>query len=156
MKLYLLRHAKTNQQSPTGKDFDRELLPKGIAQCTMMREHLEGLHGVHVLCSSAERTRQTLQEIRLKSDEVEFRDELYLCSRDCILQTIWNVNTTKDLMVVGHNFGISNLAEYLLEDYVEMRTCELLVFDFEIDSWQEVSKGLGTLVDRYRPVPKGY
>lgn len=156
MKLYLLRHAKTNQQSPTGQDFDRELLPKGIAQCAMMREHLEGLHGVHVLCSSAQRTRQTLQEIRLNSEEVEFRDELYLCSRDRILQTIWNANTSKDLMVIGHNFGISDLAEYLLEDYIEMRTCELLVFDFEIDSWQEVSKGLGTLVDRYRPVPKDY
>lgn len=156
MKLYLLRHAKTNQQSPTGQDFDRELLPKGIAQCAMMREHLEGLQGVHVLCSSAQRTRQTLQEIRLNSEEVEFRDELYLCSRDRILQTIWNANTSKDLMVIGHNFGISDLAEYLLEDYIEMRTCELLVFDFEIDSWQEVSKGLGTLVDRYRPVPKDY
>ena len=32
MKLHLLRHAKTNQVSPTGKDFDRELLPRGYEQ----------------------------------------------------------------------------------------------------------------------------
>ena len=95
MKLYLLRHAKTKQESPTGKDFDRELLPKGLAQCAMMREHLEGLGNIHVLCSSAKRTRQTLQEINLNSDKIEFRDELYLCSRDQILQSIWNVNTSK-------------------------------------------------------------
>lgn len=156
MKLYLLRHAKTNQQSPTGKDFDRRLLPKGQAQCALMEKYLEGTQDLHILCSSAQRTRETLKGIDLSNMYVEFRDDLYLCSRDTLLKAIWGCKSDKDLMIIGHNFGISDLAEYLLEDYIEMRTCELLVFDFEIDNWQEVSKGLGELTDRYRPVPKGF
>lgn len=156
MKLYLLRHAKTNQDSPTGRDFDRALLPKGIAQCALMREHLAGIKNIHVLCSGAKRTRQTLDQIRLLEPEIEFNDELYLCGKDVILQSIWNCPSKKDLMIVGHNYGISDAAEYLLEDYIEMRTCELLVFEFDISSWEEVSRGLGTLVDRYRPLSNGY
>ena len=156
MKLYLLRHAKTNQQSPTGKDFDRRLLPKGHAQCALMQKHLEGTQEVHILCSSAQRTRETLKGIDLSHLDVEFRDDLYLCSRDTLLKAIWGCKSDNDLMVIGHNFGISDLAEYLLEDYIEMRTCELLVFDFDIDTWQEVFKGLGSLTDRYRPVPKDF
>lgn len=156
MKLYLLRHAKTNQQSPTGKDFDRRLLPKGHAQCALMQRHLEVTQEVHILCSSAQRTRETLKGIDLSNMDVEFRDDLYLCSRETLLHAIWECQSDKDLMIIGHNFGISDLAEYLLEGYIEMRTCELLVFDFEINTWQEVSKGLGELTDRYRPVPKGF
>lgn len=156
MKLYLLRHAKTNQQSPTGKDFDRKLLPKGHAQCELMKKHFDQLNDLYILCSSAQRTRETLEGIHLNNSEVEFRDELYLCGRDTLLTAIWECKSDKDLLIIGHNFGISDLAEYLLEDYIEMRTCELLVFDFEIDSWQEVSKGLGELTHRYRPVPKGF
>ncbi len=156
MKLYLLRHAKTNQQSPTGKDFDRRLLPKGHAQCKLMKEYLTQIQGLHVLCSSAKRTRETLLGINLSDAEVEFSDELYLCSHEKILQLIWDCEVNKDLMVIGHNFGISDLAEYLLDDSIEMSTCELLVFEFEIDSWQEVSKGLGELTDRYRPVPTDF
>ena len=32
MKLYLLRHAKTEQAAPEGRDIDRNLLPKGRNQ----------------------------------------------------------------------------------------------------------------------------
>lgn len=156
MKLYLLRHAKTDQNSSTGKDFDRRLLPKGIAQCAMMKEHLSGIKDLHVLCSGAARTRQTLEEIDLKKATVEFRDELYLCSKETILNAIWETKSDKDLMIIGHNYGISDAAGYLLEDYIEMRTCELIVFEFNIESWKEVSMGLGDLVDRYRPVPKHF
>jgi phosphohistidine phosphatase SixA len=39
MKLYLLRHAKTDQHSTTGKDFDRSLLPRGKHQSLLMAEH---------------------------------------------------------------------------------------------------------------------
>lgn len=156
MKLYLLRHAKTNQESPTGKDFDRALLPKGKAQCELMRDHLAGIKDLYVLCSGAKRTRQTLDLIHLMNPEVEYSDLLYLCSKDTILRHIWNCKTEKDLMIVGHNFGISDVAEYLLEDYIEMRTCELIVINFDIESWQEASIGLGHLSDRYRPVPKSF
>jgi hypothetical protein len=35
LRLHLLRHAKTEISSPTGEDFDRELMIKGIIQANM-------------------------------------------------------------------------------------------------------------------------
>lgn len=156
MKLYLLRHAKTDQQSSSGKDFDRKLLPKGIEQCKRMKDHLGETIELHVICSSSHRTRETLQWIDLTDAEVEFRDNLYLCGKETLLRAIWECKSQKNLLVIGHNFGISQLAEYLLEDYIEMKTCELLVFNFDIVSWQQVSRGHGQLIDRYRPVLKNF
>lgn len=122
----------------------------------LMKDYLKEVQGMYILCSGAKRTRETLDQIALSDAEIEFRDELYLCSRQTILQAIWDCKSSKDLMIIGHNFGISDLAEYLLEDYIEMRTCELLVFNFDIDTWQEVSRGVGQLIDRYHPVPTGF
>ena len=52
MKLHLLRHAKTNQISPTGKDFDRELLPRGYEQIAELKQYLEDspIAPKHILC----------------------------------------------------------------------------------------------------------
>lgn len=61
MKLHLLRHAKTQPESVTGKDFDRILLPKGRAQAEKMGEYwIENPLGeVAVYSSSSARTTET-------------------------------------------------------------------------------------------------
>lgn len=153
MKLYLLRHAKTNQQSPTGNDFDRKLLPKGVAQCALMKDHLKGLENIRIWCSSAQRTRQTLDLIDVKSKYVSYFDDFYLCSKEAFLERIWDLEDADDLFIIGHNYGISELAGYLTDEYVELRTCEMICIEFDSINWSEVSRGLGTIVDRYRPHP---
>ncbi len=59
MKIHLLRHAKTNSNSESGLDIDRELLPKGVKQASLMSSYLEDKLAVEVHCSSSKRTRQT-------------------------------------------------------------------------------------------------
>ena len=44
MKLHLLRHCKTETMTPTGKDFDRKLLPKGVAQSKLLAEFFNKVH----------------------------------------------------------------------------------------------------------------
>ena len=92
VNIHLLRHAKTNQFSTTGRDFDRELLPRGKEQLSSFTAfvHLNQLSVVHIYCSTAKRTRQTFAQISalFPKAKVSFHDELYLASADDLLQFI--------------------------------------------------------------------
>lgn len=153
MILHIIRHGKTNQESPTGKDFDRELLEKGVKQSELLGNYLKASSDCVVYCSSAKRTMQTF-EIANKSwglKHINVLEDLYLCSRDHLLQLIFSQEQHPEIMIVGHNFGISDLASYFLEEGIELRTGEYLALEFDIDTWQEASRGLATIRDRYRP-----
>jgi phosphohistidine phosphatase len=67
-----------------------------------------------VLCSSAVRTRQTLEAIlpSLGDDPlVEFEDELYGAWSDALLERIHEVPAkAASVLLIGHNPGISDLA----------------------------------------------
>src|SRR5437899_9106811 len=61
--LYLLRHAKSSWADRTLPDTERPLAPRGRRDAKRIAEHLAGL-GIEpelVLCSPAERTRETLE-----------------------------------------------------------------------------------------------
>lgn len=154
MKLHLLRHAKTDQSSPTGKDFDRKLLPRGIAQCADLRNALpKEIADVQVWCSGSARTRETYELIAHggKLKDAQFRDDLYLASRSELFDIIEKHSGTQDLLIIGHNFGISDLATYLLDERIELRTAGYICISFESNSWSEISIGLGTKYSEYRP-----
>ena len=59
MKLHLLRHAKTDQNSSTGKDFDRKLLKKGKDQSEEMGKYFkkQNFNPSKIICSTAFRTK---------------------------------------------------------------------------------------------------
>jgi len=81
-RLYLLRHAKSSWDEPLA-DHDRPLAKRGRRASKTIRSHMrgEGIAPGLVLCSSSERTRETLKRIGLP-DEVEVRIEpdLYAAS----------------------------------------------------------------------------
>ena len=154
MKLHLLRHAKTNPQSSTGRDFDRELLPKGIKQSEDLALFFQKEVSVDtVWCSDAARTRKTLSIIQDINtfQELSYSEELYLCSREVYLNKLWNHDSSEDVLIVGHNFGISDLATYLTDIRIELRTSGYICIEFQADSWQETSRGMGEIIREYRP-----
>lgn len=154
MQLHLLRHAKTNQSSPTGKDFDRELLPRGFAQIAELKEFL-ATHQVapkHILCSTATRTRQSLAELQAlwPNAQIQFIDELYLASKHEILNAICVLNSPDEILVIGHNEGLSELAIYLTDQAIWLKTCGLVSLEFAFESSALVSKETGVIVGRFR------
>ena len=154
MKLHLLRHAKTNQISPTGKDFDRELLPRAYEQLQEFREfYTQNPFQVgHILCSSAVRTRQTLDQIKaLFADvPVTFLNELYLASTGELLKIINALQSPEDILLIGHNEGISELASELSAGFILLKTCGLVSLEFPFESSAMVSKETGVLVGSFR------
>ncbi len=155
MQLHLIRHAKTNQVSPTGKDYDRELLPRGWRQCKELDLFLSKMNfdEANVICSAATRTKETFMgiESNFSKDNIGYTDDLYLCGVKDYLKIIWSNSSNEDMVMIGHNFGISDIANYFLDTYLEMKTSEYICIEFLFDSWELAFQGTGIMKNRFRP-----
>jgi phosphohistidine phosphatase len=157
-RLMLLRHAKTENDAPSGKDRDRRLDDRGRLDAA----EIGGWIARHppfadsVLVSPAVRSHQTWDIVwdAIKSTaappNVEFVPELYGADPSALLQAIRSVATDdpRRLLLVGHNPGMHELAFGLtaggnakarsaLAD--NLPTSGLAVIDFDIDDWRDVS-----------------
>lgn len=151
LRLHLLRHAKTEQISPTGKDFDRFLMKKGLLQRDDLKAFFRTIPNIeHVWCSSAKRTRETL-EVLEGLPKPEFFDDLYLCSHKTMLKMLWEKPLEGEVLIVGHNFGISDLVNYFCDTDIELRTGQYACISFDCDAWSESFRGTGTITQLYRP-----
>ena len=154
MKLHLLRHAKTNQVSPTGKDFDRELLPRGYEQITELKLFLKEypIAPKTILCSSAIRTRQTLAEIKelWPGADIQYLDDLYLAEKEEILKLICAQNSPHEILVVGHNEGLSELAMNLAHPRHLLKTCGFMSLEFPFESSAYISQDTGSVLGVFR------
>jgi len=153
MKLHLIRHAKTLQAKLNENDFDRQLLGKGILQANALADHLKSNSiNCAVWCSEATRTKETLALLEKKCSfkNITYFNELYLCSKRTFLELLWQDPSKEDLIIIGHNFGISDLATYFLNEDIELRTGEYLCIDFGNYARNETSNGLGKQIDRWR------
>lgn len=169
-RLMLLRHAKTENDAPSGRDQDRRLDKRGRNDAA----EIGGWISRHppfpdsVLVSPALRAHQTWDIIweTLKDSgrepRVELLPELYGADPSQLLETIRMASATdpKRLMVVGHNPGMHELALALagsgdadgrkaLAD--NLPTSGLAVFDFTVDSWEDVAFRRGRLVQFVSP-----
>jgi phosphohistidine phosphatase len=118
-RLLLLRHAKADSGDPEQDDHERPLARRGRRDAERMGAAItaRGIAPGQVLCSSALRTRETLDRIlpHLPSGlAVAVDHQLYLASPDEILARIALIeDRVSSLLVIGHNPGIAALAERL-------------------------------------------
>lgn len=156
MTLHFLRHAKTNQNSPSGRDFDRELLPRGFEQLKEFIEFagLKSLPIEHIYCSSAMRTRQTLKEIieLLPNATISFHEDLYLATWTELLRFITEKNTTQTILLIGHNEGLSELVSYLSNTDIHLKTCGYIQLSFPFEHSGFISAGTGSVVETFRVI----
>lgn len=157
MKLHLLRHAKTDQNSSTGKDFDRKLLKKGKDQSVEMGKYLkeENFNPSKIICSTAARTRETITLIQKEHKfifKIEYVDEIYLAEKDKLFSIVSKISGSEEVFIIGHNNGLSDLASYLVDDFIDLSTCDFVTIQFNIEKWDEISKGLGVVIERFHPL----
>ncbi len=154
-KIHLLRHAKTEQNSKSGRDFDRELKAKGIQQAKIFGEKLgDQIKGTSVVCSSAKRTKQTLELIKnyTSFQKINYLDCLYLASSEEIEKIIIRQQNTEDeILIIGHNFGISDFAGAALNTDIYLRTCEYILIEIDINDWIHYLPKKGTAIYKFRP-----
>ncbi|NRA12782.1 MAG: histidine phosphatase family protein [Crocinitomicaceae bacterium] len=153
MKLHILRHAKTEDTSHSEKDVDRRLHAQGIDQAKTLRGFFESITSLdEIWCSNAQRTRQT-SEIVLQNihPTPNYTADLYMASKQNIIQKLWRFDSNKELLIIGHNFGISDLVNYFTDDNIQLNTGEYVCLEFNLDSWTETSMGTAVILDQYRP-----
>jgi len=163
-RLMLLRHAKTENEAPSGRDEDRRLDNRGHRDAAEIGSWI-GHHPPFpdlVLVSHAMRALQTWQiaweamKELVSEPEVELVPELYGADVSQLLETIRDASSAdpKRLMLVGHNPGMHELALALagggdragrkaLTD--NLPTSGLAIFDFDLDDWADVAFRRGRL-----------
>jgi phosphohistidine phosphatase len=157
LTLNLIRHAKTQQTSPTGNDYDRELLDKGVSQANVLGNYLQTHHISlgKMICSSAARTQQTKSIICQHLTErcnFELTKELYDAFYNEMLHIIGSLGKDEKIVtLVGHNEGISQLASYLSGESIHLRTSEMISLAIPFDSWDYLSQGTAGIIFQYRP-----
>lgn len=106
-----MRHAKSDY--PNGvADHDRPLAPRGVREAGLagewLRDNLPAIE--HVLCSSAARTRETLDRAQI-SAPVSYLERLYGATPGTMIDEINRVaEEVATLLVVGHEPTVSHVA----------------------------------------------
>ena len=143
--LYLLRHS--DAVNSADNDYNRKLshLGKDKAHHFSTKFSAEFSFDL-VLCSSANRTKETLNLLELKQTEILFFDSLYLAEKEMLLAEIEKVPVRiTNLLIIGHNNGLSELASYITSESIYLSTCEFIEIGLEIESWKYISSGIGIL-----------
>jgi phosphohistidine phosphatase len=112
--LLLLRHAKSSWDDATLPDHERPLAPRGIRDAKRIGKHLRrsGIEPGLVLCSSARRTRETLDLVRpaLGPARVEVEDDLYGASAEQLLARLRDLpDEVEAALLIGHNPAVQEL-----------------------------------------------
>jgi phosphohistidine phosphatase len=144
--LYLVRHAKSSWKDLSIDDFDRPLNTRGKKDAPLMGKILskKKINVELIISSPAKRTRDTAIIIADKidfSDKIIFNKSLYEASTDDLLAVIKNfINNLNNVMLIGHNPGLTNLVNYLCkEDLLNIPTCGIVALKFK-KLWSEIER----------------
>jgi len=154
-KLFLVRHAKTQEASIDIRDFDRELTNRGMQDATKLGTYFKSksLKPDQILSSDAARAYATAElvasQMGYELSRIHKNHEIYGASVRTLFQLVADLKEEwNSVMIVGHNPPINYLAEYVTgADIGHMYTGSCAVITFETNSWLEVSQGSGLLAE---------
>jgi phosphohistidine phosphatase len=161
--LHLLRHAKSSWDDESLSDHERPLSPRGIRDAKRIAKHLGTLGAPPevVLCSSAVRTRQTLDLVKpsLGDASIDVEDGLYGASADALLERIHGIpESAGSVLVIGHNPGLEDLVlllaapgPLLAEVNTKFPTSALATLALENQTWADLHQGSAQLVGYTAP-----
>ena len=148
--LTLFRHAKTERDSTTGRDFDRRLNERGEQDAPRMGQEIRDLDLEYdlILSSPAARAAETAELAGLAP---RFDERIYDASAGELLSIVQGTDDQLGrIMLVGHNPGFERLVSRLLGGNVEMPTGSLVEISLPISSWRDAGNG-GQLVRFLKP-----
>jgi phosphohistidine phosphatase len=160
--LFLLRHAKSSWKDPALADHDRPLASRGRRAAKLLADHLrcERVAPGLVLCSSARRTRETLERIGPLGEQATIRieRELYAAADHRLLERVRAVDDEfESVLLIGHNPGVQELALSLADSGEKLATLRrkyptgaLARLEFA-GRWRELGPGGAELTDFVTP-----
>ena len=164
--LYILRHAKAEAGSVTQDDHDRELVERGVEAADQLGKYLvrRNIAPAQVLCSTAMRTRQTLEHLQAAHADisvVEYNPKIYLASGNELLQILAHVpEEINSVLLIGHNPGVHQLCLKLAIDgdeklfdalHIKFPTCTFAAIEIGNIAWSAIANARGELVEFVAP-----
>lgn len=155
LRLILMRHAKSNWNHPGLADHDRPLNKRGKASAVALGDWMRANDYLpsEVLCSSAQRTGDTVLGLGLESEtQIQFTRSLYLSDAHAMRRVLEKA-TEPTVLMVGHNPGIGEMAELLVQTppdhdrFDDYPTGATLVCDFDTENWADIKWHTARLVD---------
>jgi phosphohistidine phosphatase len=161
--LGLLRHAKSEWDDLSLRDFDRGLNSRGRRGAALMGRHIRE-HGIPwdlLLASPAERVKRTIEASGL-TEPVQWDRQAYLADAGSLITILQRLpRGPAAVLLVAHNPGLQELVFALVppadenelfgEAAEKYPTATYAVLELAIDSWADCKPGCGRLVHFSRP-----
>jgi len=147
--ILLLRHAKSSWKDVSLSDHDRPLNNRGKRTAPIMGQRLakKEHQPQHIISSTAKRALDTTyivsNQIMFNIDNIEASCDLFHSWPYDICKVISQCDESINrLMVVGHNPGVTMLANQLLKSnrFDNIPTAGLVTLSIDINRWQEILK----------------
>jgi phosphohistidine phosphatase len=164
-KLFILRHAQAMPVEGT-VDKDRHLTPTGVADAKALGRAMKsrGYQPDMVLCSTAARTRETLEGLAesLKTVPVLYIAKIYEGGTGDLFHAVQQADEdVNSLLIIGHNPSIHTLAVRLTQENSPMlinrlaagyKPGTLSVLECPCKTWKEIKPHQNALVDLLEPL----
>lgn len=164
MKLLgLMRHAKSDWDDLSLRDFDRGLNKRGRKGAALMGQHIaqHGAPWAKVVASPAERVKRTLEASGLDIPVI-FQDNAYMADATTLLGLLaQHGGDAPAVLLAAHNPGLQELALELVpaarenalfeQVMAKFPTAAFAVFELDIDDWADITPGCGQLTHFARP-----
>lgn len=157
--LILIRHASAEENNFTIKDFDRQLIDKGLSEAAKMGRWMadKKINPDHIITSSAPRAYKTAEiiasQLQFDISSIESIRNLYDGGPNAYLDQVVSTPETSQLLILfGHNPDISYFGEYLSDAHIgSMKKCSIVIIEFADQKWEEISAGTGKFISYITP-----
>jgi phosphohistidine phosphatase len=144
--LTLLRHAKSSWKDPKMDDFDRPLNGRGKRDAPLMGNRLVSYGDIPemIISSPAERARKTAElvaaALQYHPSAIRFEPCIYEADAETLIELVSQLDDNwKNVMLVGHNPGLTELANLLAPCNLDnIVTCGVARFAFETSRWRDI------------------
>jgi len=157
--LFLIRHAKSSWDERSLRDFDRPLNDRGHKSAPFMAELLfsKGMIPDYILSSPANRALSTAkyfaQSFDIPDTDIVTDHDLYHASVTDLLAIVQSIPEEKKVvLLLGHNPGFTDLANYLTGEHIfNVPTSGIVHIEFDTLFWGKTGRNRGRLMAFYEP-----
>jgi len=154
-KLTLVRHAKSSWTETGLTDIDRPLNDRGLKNAPEMGKRLAKVNFTvdTIISSPAVRAITTAkiiaEEIGFDVKQIIQNEHIYGASVNVLLDLVRSLDAhVNKAMLVGHNPSFTVLCNYLSNVRIDnMPTCSIAQIQFNVNSWEAITKHSGELID---------
>ena len=150
-QIFLVRHSKSDWDTPFDRDHNRGLSLRGIKNANSLRKVLKlyGIYPEKAFVSDARRAVETFKILNRRKEllsNFSITPELYDCNPSKYLEIIKNLNNDiKSVLFLGHNPELEAVANILIGGakqnlFQKYSTSSLLSLSFERDEWKYVAE----------------